>query len=146
MDIESYIQTLRTRLQECQATNQEIASAAGRVVSESWVSKFRAGHIVNPQVASLQALQEALTVCAANQGVCSVPKTKTEAIALFGTTQQDLAIGVGVTRGRISQWPEILTRKQADSVRGAAMRLGFLKFVTPGAERVEAADHGETAG
>jgi UTP--glucose-1-phosphate uridylyltransferase len=49
---------------------------------------------------------------------------KSDAIALFGRTHQDLADAVGVTRSAISQWPDELTREQADRVIGAAVRLG----------------------
>lgn len=48
---------------------------------------------------------------------------KSEAITLF-ETGAGLARAVGLTRGRISQWPEVLTQKQADLVMGAAIRLG----------------------
>lgn len=48
---------------------------------------------------------------------------KTEAIKLFGTGA-GLARAVGLTRGRISQWPDVLTQKQIDLVVGAALRLG----------------------
>ena len=50
---------------------------------------------------------------------------KTDAIRLFGTAAE-LARSVGLTRGRISQWDEALTQKQADLVVGAALRLGKL--------------------
>ena len=49
--------------------------------------------------------------------------TKQEAIAIFGRTQADLARAVGVTRGRIAQWGDTLTRAQEDRVIGAAVRL-----------------------
>ena len=52
--------------------------------------------------------------------------SKNEAIELFGTAA-DMARAVGLTRGRISQWPEELTQKQEDLVVGAAMRLGKIK-------------------
>ena len=52
--------------------------------------------------------------------------TKTQAIALFGARQQDLAAAIGVSRGRISQWPDVLTQRQVDIVIGAAVRLGLL--------------------
>ena len=50
--------------------------------------------------------------------------TKTTAICIFGRTQSDLARAIGVTRARIAQWPEELTRAQEDRVIGAAVRLG----------------------
>lgn len=50
--------------------------------------------------------------------------TRTEAIRIFGSTQSDLARAVGLTRGRIAQWPEVLTQAQTDRVIGAAVRLG----------------------
>lgn len=48
---------------------------------------------------------------------------KKDAIALF-TTASALARAVSLSRSRISQWPEQLTERQADLVRGAALRLG----------------------
>jgi hypothetical protein len=48
---------------------------------------------------------------------------KSEAIKLFGNATK-LGLAVGLSKGRISQWDEELTQKQADLVRGAAMRLG----------------------
>lgn len=51
---------------------------------------------------------------------------KSEAIRLFDTGAA-LARAVGLTRGRISQWPDELTQKQADLVRGAAVRLGKMQ-------------------
>jgi transcriptional regulator with XRE-family HTH domain len=50
--------------------------------------------------------------------------TKTEAISIFGTRQQDLADAVGVTRSAVAQWPESLPQRQIDIVVGAAVRLG----------------------
>jgi transcriptional regulator with XRE-family HTH domain len=49
--------------------------------------------------------------------------TKTEAIAIFGTRQIDLADALGVTKSAISQWPEELDTATADRVIGAATRL-----------------------
>ena len=51
--------------------------------------------------------------------------TKKQAIALFGTRHADLAKALGVTRPRVTQLPDVLTDKQADRVRGAALRLGI---------------------
>lgn len=48
---------------------------------------------------------------------------KSDAIVLFGTGTA-LASAVGLSRSRISQWPEKLTQKQQDLVTGAAVRLG----------------------
>lgn len=50
--------------------------------------------------------------------------TKSDAIKLFGETAVDLGKAVGLSKGRISQWPDVLTQKQADLVLGAAIRLG----------------------
>ena len=52
--------------------------------------------------------------------------TKTEAIAIFGSRQQDLADAVGVTRSAVAQWPEELPQRHVDIVVGAAVRLGRL--------------------
>lgn len=52
--------------------------------------------------------------------------TKSQAISLFGTRQQDLADAVGVSRSAIAQWPEDLPQRQIDIVVGAAYRLGKL--------------------
>lgn len=51
--------------------------------------------------------------------------TKTEAVQMFGTAKA-LAEAVGLSRGRISQWPEKLDQRQEDLVVGAAYRLGIL--------------------
>lgn len=51
---------------------------------------------------------------------------KSDAIALFGTGSA-LASAVGLSRSRISQWPEKLTQKQQDLVTGAGVRLGKIK-------------------
>lgn len=48
---------------------------------------------------------------------------KVDAIKLFDSGA-GLARAVGLTRGRISQWPDDLSQKQADLVMGAAVRLG----------------------
>lgn len=63
--------------------------------------------------------------------------TKTEAIALFGSRQQDLADAIGLSRTAITQWPERLRQDQIDRVIGAAMRLGRLPC--------QAQNDGETA-
>ncbi|WP_104655070.1 hypothetical protein [Ralstonia insidiosa] len=49
--------------------------------------------------------------------------TKKQAIDLFGSGAE-LGRAVGLSRGRISQWPEQLDQKQTDTVVGAAIRLG----------------------
>lgn len=49
--------------------------------------------------------------------------TKQRAIAMFGSGAK-LAAALGLTRGRISQWPEELDQRQTDLVVGAAIRLG----------------------
>jgi transcriptional repressor of cell division inhibition gene dicB len=53
--------------------------------------------------------------------------TKSEAIELFGGTQIAVAKALGVTRGYVSQWPEVLDERIADRVMGAAVRLGRIK-------------------
>lgn len=50
--------------------------------------------------------------------------TKTEAIAIFGETAADLARALGVERQAVYQWPEILTKRQEDSVIAACVRRG----------------------
>ena len=52
-------------------------------------------------------------------------KTKTQAAAIFGSATQ-LAETLGITKGAVSQWPEILTQRQQDEVMGAAIRLGLM--------------------
>lgn len=52
------------------------------------------------------------------------PMTKTDAIAMFGNNASALARAVGLSRSRISQWPDDLTQQQEDRVLGAALRLG----------------------
>lgn len=49
--------------------------------------------------------------------------TKQEAIAMFGSGAA-LARALGLTRGAISLWPDVLDQRRADMVSGAAMRLG----------------------
>lgn len=49
--------------------------------------------------------------------------TKQQAIDLFGNGAK-LGRALGLTRGRISQWPETLDQRQTDLVVGAAIRLG----------------------
>ncbi|MCT9017112.1 Cro/CI family transcriptional regulator [Cupriavidus gilardii] len=49
--------------------------------------------------------------------------TKQRAIAIFGSGAK-LAEALGLTRGRISQWPDELDQRQTDLVVGAALRLG----------------------
>ena len=51
--------------------------------------------------------------------------TKIEAISLFGETGADLGNALGLSRSRISQWPDVLNQEQVDRVMGAAMRLGI---------------------
>ncbi|WP_373278002.1 UTP--glucose-1-phosphate uridylyltransferase GalU [Andreprevotia lacus] len=50
---------------------------------------------------------------------------KQEAIHLFGS-QTRLADALGLGRSAVSQWPDELAQRQADQVRGAALRLGLL--------------------
>jgi hypothetical protein len=63
MDIQAHIATLRRRLGACRATNATLAAASGGVLSESWISKFRAGRMANPRVDTLLALETALEAC-----------------------------------------------------------------------------------
>jgi len=48
---------------------------------------------------------------------------KSEMIKLFGSTQEDAAKGLGITRCNISKWPEVLTWSQEQKVREALIRL-----------------------
>jgi hypothetical protein len=49
--------------------------------------------------------------------------TKQQAIDIFGSGAE-LGRAVGLTRGRISQWPDELKQRETDLVIGAAIRLG----------------------
>lgn len=49
--------------------------------------------------------------------------TKQQAIDIFGNGAE-LGRAVGLTRGRISQWPALLDQRETDLVVGAALRLG----------------------
>jgi transcriptional regulator with XRE-family HTH domain len=63
--------------------------------------------------------------------------TKSEAVAMFGGTQADLARAIGVTRSYVSQMPEQLRPEIADRVVGAAVRLGKLAAVpSPGSPAI----------
>ena len=57
---------------------------------------------------------------------------KSKAVALFGNSAASLARAVGLSRSRISQWPENLTQKQSDLVIGAALRLGKINHCDAG--------------
>jgi hypothetical protein len=50
--------------------------------------------------------------------------TKQQAIDIFGGSGAELGRAVGLTRGRISQWPDELEQRETDLVVGAAIRLG----------------------
>jgi len=52
--------------------------------------------------------------------------TKQEATKLFGGTQRAMATALGVTESAVSQWPAVLSSRQADMVLGAAYRLGLI--------------------
>jgi predicted transcriptional regulator len=56
--------------------------------------------------------------------------TRSEAIRLFGSRQQDLADALGITRSAVAQWDEQLTQERIDRVIGAAVRLGKLPLYT----------------
>lgn len=62
--------------------------------------------------------------------------TKQQAVEIFGSGAA-LGRALGLTRGRISQWPTTLDQKQTDMVVGAAIRLG--KPIPQGFVLVEAA-------
>lgn len=53
---------------------------------------------------------------------------KMNAIQLFGS-QARLADALGLGRSAVSQWPDVLSQRQADQVLGAALRLGLLSAV-----------------
>lgn len=63
MEIEHYIATLRDRLADCPMTRDQLAEASGGALSASWLSKFAAGHMDNPRVGTLMALETALDAC-----------------------------------------------------------------------------------
>lgn len=63
MNIQAQINILRTRLRTCQATNAALSEAAAGELSPSWISKFRSGHLHNPRVDTLVALDRALNAC-----------------------------------------------------------------------------------
>lgn len=65
---------------------------------------------------------------------------KKDALSLFDGNQAELARAVGLTRGRISQWPDHLEQREADLVIGAAVRLG--KNVQPLLDKYLPADVG----
>ena len=49
--------------------------------------------------------------------------TKSQAISLFGSISL-LCAALKISRQAVHQWPELLTQKTADRVRGAKVRLG----------------------
>jgi len=63
MDIQAHVANLHRRLGACRATNAALAAASANVLSESWISKFRAGRMANPRVDTLLALEKALCSC-----------------------------------------------------------------------------------
>ena len=63
MNLQTHLAGLRGRLLACRATNATLAAASGGVLSESWISKFRAGHMANPRMDTLLALETALEAC-----------------------------------------------------------------------------------
>lgn len=54
---------------------------------------------------------------------------KQDAIQLFGSGAA-LARALGITRGAISLWPDILDQRRTDEVVGAAVRLGLMSSRT----------------
>jgi hypothetical protein len=63
MDIQAHVANLHRRLGACRATNAVLSEESGGVLSESWISKFRAGRMANPRVDTLLALEKALCSC-----------------------------------------------------------------------------------
>jgi hypothetical protein len=63
MNIQTHLAGLRERLLACKATNAALVAASGGRLSESWISKFRAGHLSNPRVDTIVALDQALRSC-----------------------------------------------------------------------------------
>lgn len=52
---------------------------------------------------------------------------KIEAIKLFGSGAA-LGRALGLSRGRIAQWNDVLTKEQTDRVVGAAVRKGLIRI------------------
>ena len=50
--------------------------------------------------------------------------TKQQAIEMFGGSGAELGRAIGLSRARISQWPDVLKQRETDLVIGAAIRLG----------------------
>jgi hypothetical protein len=63
MNIQSHLAGLRERLRACKATNAALVAASDGRLSESWISKFRSGHLHNPRLDTLVALDAALKSC-----------------------------------------------------------------------------------
>ena len=63
MNMQTHLASLRDRLRACKATNAALSAASSGVLSKSWISKFRAGHMNNPRVDTLAALDRALAMC-----------------------------------------------------------------------------------
>lgn len=69
--------------------------------------------------------------------------TKSDAIAIFGTTVTELARALGITRSAVSQWNDVLRQDQEDRVIGAAVRLGKLSAVEAPADGCHELSDGE---
>lgn len=55
---------LRERLAACPLSREQLAALTNGALSASWISKFACGHMDNPRINSLIALEAALDQCA----------------------------------------------------------------------------------
>lgn len=60
MSIHGCVDQYRARLLASGLSNDRVAELSKGRLSASWVSKFRCGHMTNPRIASLMALEDAL--------------------------------------------------------------------------------------
>lgn len=60
MNMQAHLETLRSRVKACPATQDELTSAGDGAFSSSWLNKFACGKMKNPRINSLDALDAAL--------------------------------------------------------------------------------------